>query len=418
MVAAHIPKAPTSGRVDLSGRDFTRHKYAWYSEWTESTPVLEGRISVLKMKLVTRYEDCRFVLSDPRFVRNRGLAKGKPGAGALPFPMPKSVAAVAKSMIYEDGTAHLRLRTLVNKAFRSHSVSVFEPRLTTMTEELLDGLEAAADREEHVDLVRGYARTIPTRVIAEMMGLSFEEAGQFDRSLRVLTEGFSGWGLIRTLLWDLRQTTRFVREIIERKSKQPGDDILTALIDVEEEGERLHEDELVAMVFLLMIAGFETTMHLITNGVRALIEHPAELERVLKDPALWDSAVDECVRFRGPVHGTKPQYPVEDVEVSGVLIPRGTAVMPLLGAANHDPRVFDHPEIFDVGRTPNHHLGFGFGVHFCLGKQLALMEARIALRGLFDRFPNTRLAVPSADLEIVNMPGWHRHAALPVTLVR
>jgi cytochrome P450 len=166
-----------------------------------------------------------------------------------------------------------------------------------------------------------------------------------------------------------------------------------------------------------MIAGFETTMHLIANGARVLIEHPAQLERLVKDPALWESAVDECVGLRGLAHATEPQYPVEDVEVSGVLIPRGTVVMPLIGAANRDPRIFDHPEMSDVGRTPNDHLGFGLGVPFCLRKQLALMEARIVLRGLFDRFPNTGLAVPSADLEIVNRPGWHRHAAPPGMLV-
>lgn len=412
------PPAPIGARIDLSGQDFTQHKYAWYSEWIESTPVLDGKISLLKLKLVTGYEDCRFVLSDPRFVRDRGLAKGKPGSGALPFPMPKSIAAVAKSMIYEDGEEHLRHRTLVNKAFTSRAVTDFEPRLAALTDELLGDLEGVANRGETVDLVAGYARTIPTRVIAEMMGLSFQEASGFERSLRVLTEGFSGWNLLRTMFWDLRATTRFVREVIERKRSEPGDDILTALIEVEDEGERLTEDALVAMVFLLMIAGFETTLHLITNGARVLVEHPDQLDRILKDPGLWDSAVDEIVRHRGPIHGTKPQYPTEDVEISGVTIPRGTAIMPLLGAANHDPQAFDHPELFDVSRTPNHHLGFGFGAHFCLGKQLALLEARAALRGLFERFPYLRLAVPSEDLEIVNMPGWHRHATLPVTLAR
>ncbi len=192
---------------------------------------------MVKLKLVIGYEDCRFVLLYPRFVRNRGLAKGKPGAGALLSPMPKSIAAVSKSMIYEGGAEPLRLRTFVNKAFRSHAVSAFEPRLTTLTEVLLGGLEGAADQEEPVDLVCGYTRMIPTSVIAEMMGLSFEEARKFDRSLGVLMEGFGGWGLIRTLFWDLRQTSRFVREIIERKRSESGDDILSALIYAEQ-GER------------------------------------------------------------------------------------------------------------------------------------------------------------------------------------
>jgi cytochrome P450 len=170
------------------------------------------------------------------------------------------------------------------------------------------------------------------------------------------------------------------------------------------------------MVFLLVVAGFETTMHLIANGVRTLLEHPEQLDRLRVDPGLWETAVDEIVRHRGPIHGTKPQYPTEDVTLHGYTMKRGTPVIPLLGAANHDPRAFERPEVFDVGRSPNHHLGFGFGAHYCLGRQLALMETRIALRRLFERHPDLRLAVPAERLELARMPAWHRHVRLPVQL--
>jgi cytochrome P450 len=170
------------------------------------------------------------------------------------------------------------------------------------------------------------------------------------------------------------------------------------------------------MVFLLIVAGFETTVHLITNGVVTLLEHPDQLERLRREPQLMDSAVEEIVRHRGPVHGTKMNYAVEDLTLCGEEIERGTPVVPLLGAANHDPEAFEKPEVFDIARDPNRHLGFGFGAHYCLGAQLARLETSIALRNLIDRNPNLRLAVPQETLKLQNMPLWHRYESLPVVL--
>ncbi len=150
--------------------------------------------------------------------------------------------------------------------------------------------------------------------------------------------------------------------------------------------------------------------------MRTLLEQPDQLERLRAEPELWDSAVEEIVRHRGPVHGTKPQYPREDVTLHGITIKRGAPIMPLLGAANHDPRAFENPDDFDIARSPNHHLGFGFGMHFCLGKQLAVMETRVALKNLVERTPNLRLAVDPSELELARLPGWHRYKALPVVL--
>lgn len=412
MSAAALPEFDASKPIDLGTRAFAQHKYAWYRWMLEEAPVCRGRISVMRLTLVSRYEDCRTVLGDERFVRSRGRAKGKPDAGPLPFPLPRSIAALARSMIYEDDPQHRRLRNLVSKAFTARAVGQLSARVEEIVGELLDGLAG----QGRVDLLEAYARPIPTRVIGEMMGVPREDVDAFGDRIGVLTDGFSGWRVLRTLFWDLRAVNLFVRELIARKRADPGDDILSELIAAEESGDRLSEDELVAMVFLLIVAGFETTLHAIVNGARTLLEHPDARDRLQAEPALWDSAVDEIVRFRGPVHGTKPQYPTEDVTLGGVTIARGTPVMPLLGAANHDPRAFEQPERFDIARTPNHHLGFGFGAHFCLGKQLALMETRVALARLFERFPRLALAVDPGQLRIVNAPGWHRHERLPVRL--
>jgi cytochrome P450 len=157
-------------------------------------------------------------------------------------------------------------------------------------------------------------------------------------------------------------------------------------------------------------------VHGITNGVVTLLDHPGQLERLRADPALWAPAVEEILRHRGPVQSTKPNYAREAVTLHGVTIPRGAAVLPLLGAANHDPRVHDDPQRFDVGRSPNHHLAFGHGIHYCLGAHLARAEMRIALRRLFERFPDLALGVRRDRLRLQAIPGWHRHDGLPVQL--
>jgi len=405
---AFDPRRP----IVLNDRDFIRRRDDWYRTLLEQAPVCRARISILRLFIVARYDDCRMVLSDERFVRNRGRAKGKPNASPVPFPLPRSIAALARTMILEDDPEHRRLRALVNQAFTARAVAKLSGRVQEISGRLLDGLAGS----EGVDLLEAYARPIPTRVIAEMVGLPESDMDTLEQSVRVLTKGFSGFHVLRTLLWDLRGVNRFFRELVARKRRQPGDDILSQLIAAEEGGDCLSEDELVAMVFLLIVAGFETTQHLITNGVRTLLEQPAQLDRLRADPALWDTGVDEIVRYRGPIHGTKPQYATEDVTIHGVTIPRGAPVMPLLGAANFDPRAFERPEEFDVARAPNHHLGFGFGMHYCLGRQLALMETRIALSNLFERFPALHLAVDPEALEIAPLPGWHRHVSLPVSV--
>ena len=413
MVAvAAEPPFDISKPLDLASQDFADRRYEWYRWLLEEAPVCRGKISVMKVDLVARYEDCRTVLRDPRFMRNRGRARGKAAAGPLPFPLPKSIAAIATSMIVQDDPEHRRLRNLVNKAFTPRAVGALEHRVESLSHELLDRCE----KKSRIDLIEDYARPIPSRVIAEMLGIPKRDMAPFEQGMQVLTRGFSGLAIVRTLLWDLRNTSRMVRDVIAHKRASPADDILSALIAAEEGGDRLSEDELLAMVFLLIIAGFETTQHLIGNSVRTLLEHPEALERLRAEPALWDTAVEELVRFRGPVHGTKMQWATEDVTLHGYTIKRGSPVMPMIAAGNMDPRAFDEPERFDITRHPNPHLGFGFGEHFCLGAQLARMETRVALKNLIERHPKLRLAVPPRELRIVNFPGWYRHAALPVEL--
>jgi cytochrome P450 len=396
--------------IDITSHEFIQNKDAYYRWLREEAPVYKGKLSIINVYLLSRYDDCVAMLKDPRFVRDRTTVTG--GRNRLPIPVPKAVALLARNMILADEPEHRRLRNLVHTAFTPRALARLEGRIERLTHELLD----AAEPQGRVDLMQVYALPIPVTVIKELVGVSDEDMPRFRSGVRVLSAGFTGWNFLRTIIWDLPATIRFVRELIARKRADPGDDILTGLIQADEAGERLSDDELVSMVMLLILAGYETTVHLITNSVVSLLLHPEQLARLRAEPELVGSAVEEVLRYYGPVQSTKPAYAREDVTIHGVTIPKGATVMPLLGAANHDPAVFERPEAFDITRTPNRHLGFGQGIHYCLGAPLARMETRIALRTLLERNPNLRLTMQPHELSVEPVPSWHRYAALPVVL--
>ena len=399
------PKLP----IDITGRAFQKDKYEYFKWMREHAPVCPARISVLRFTALSRYDDCVALTRDERFVRNRTTATG---GGRFPFPLPKGLALLSASMITEDEPNHGRLRRLVNQAFKPAAIAKMEGQVEELTSRLLDQIE----KRGTVDLLQEYAVPIPSGVIRLLMGMREQDMPRFQGTMRYLTQGFTGWRILRTVIWDLPSTVTFMREVIERKRAEPEDDILSDLIHAEEEGDRLNQDELLAMAFLLIVAGYETTSHLIVNAVLELLQHPDQLERLRADPELLSSAIEEVQRFRGPVQASKPYFALEDVEWHEVTIKKGSMVMPLFAAGNHDPSQFENPETFDIGRSPNHHLGFGHGIHFCLGAQLARLETRVALARLFERNPNLRLAVPPEDLKLSRLPGWHRYESLPVTL--
>ena len=401
--------------LNLSSKEFTDNKYAYYKWLRENDPVHKGKMmGIMGAYFLTRYDDCVAMLKDSRFVRNRTTATG--GGGRMPFPLPKSVNLLINSMINEDEPNHRRLRGLVHKAFTPRQLTRLEGRVETLTAELLDKAEKEMQEQGQVELMEAFARPIPVTVIAEMVGVKVEDIPEFAGFVDALTDGLSGFKLVKTIAFDLPQATKFVRGLIDRKRANPGEDILTALIEAEEEGEKLSEDELVAMIFLLIIAGHETTYNLITNATYALLTHPDQLARLRDDMSLIDSTIEEVLRFNGPLYATKPEYTTEDVTLRGVTIPKGSTVMPLLGSGNHDPNVFENPEVFDITRSPNRHLGFGQGIHYCLGAPLARLETKIAIQRLFERNPNLRLAVDPGELELAARPGWHQYKAMPVML--
>ncbi len=395
--------------VSIMSKQFHANKAEYFQLLLEQDPVHQGRMmGPVKTTFLSKYEDCVAMLKDPRFVRDRRKAGGKT---KMPIPLPKGVQAMTQSMILEDDPEHYRLRNLVHKAFTPKRLRYLDGRIDEITNELLDSLEPQGT----VELTKHYSLPIPVTVIQEMLGIDPEDMPMFQNGLKALTDGMSGITILRTFVWDMPKVTKFTEYVIDKKRANPGDDILTALVEAEEDGDRLSQQELIAMVYLLIFAGFETTVHLISNAVLTLLQHPEQLALLRGNMELMDSAVEEILRFAGPIESTKPQYAAEDVEIRGKLIKKGTMVMPLFGAANRDPDVFENPNTFDITRQNNKHLGFGQGIHYCLGAPLARMEAKKALINLLTRNPNLQLAIPESEIEWQRVPAWHRLKQLPVT---
>jgi cytochrome P450 PksS len=267
-------------------------------------------------------------------------------------------------------------------------------------EELADELLDAARRRGRIDLIRDYALPLPSTIIAEMLGVPAEDRHAFHRaSSALISAASSSWAMVKAVpnAWSL---LRYIRRIVRKRRADPRDDLVSALARAEEAGDRLSEDELLAMIFLLLVAGHETTVNLIGNGVLALLEHPDQMDRLRSDPALIRPAVEELLRYSCPVEMATERYASEDVTIAGATIPRGSMVFAVIASANRDDRQFADPDRLDLTREPNRHLAFGLGPHFCLGAPLARLEGQIAIDTLLRRAPGLRLAPPP------DLPRW------------
>jgi cytochrome P450 len=249
-----------------------------------------------------------------------------------------------------------------------------------------------------MDLIHAYALQIPTTIIAEMLGVPVKDRLKFHRwSSAGVSSSSSRFGMLKAIPY-IMAFVRYVRLLVKARRVKPEDDLISALARAEEAGDQLSEDELLAMIVLLLVAGHETTVNLIGNGALALLEHPDQLSRLHNDPALIKSAVEELLRYNGPLETATERYPREDTAVAGITIPRGELVLAMLASANRDEQQFEHADRLDLGREPNPHVAFGYGVHYCLGASLARLEGQIAIATLLRRMPNLKLAMPSNAL--------------------
>jgi cytochrome P450 len=341
--------------------------------------------------LVTGYEETHQLLSDSRF----GEAAGRGGRIRLSRSHregPEQLLGRVDTMLSTEPPDHTRLRKLVSKAFTPRSIEEQRPRIQAIVDELLDAIE-----ETEFDLVQTLAWPLPVIVIAEMLGIPREDRERFKRWSDAMIATLGGdYSLLAEARRSNEELVEYVSAIMEDRRRDPQADLISRLVAAEEEGSQLSEDEILGTIALLLVAGNETTTHLISSGMLALFRHPAELERLRDDPALIPSAVEEFLRFCGPVHTTR-RLALVDAELGGVSIARGEIIIAILSAANRDPAKYAHPDRFDITRNPTDSVAFGDGIHFCLGAPLARVEAQIAVSSLLQRYPRMQLADPAPE---------------------
>jgi cytochrome P450 PksS len=374
---------------NLASAQFKADPYPFYARLRAEAPV--HRVTLPDGQtawLVTRYDDVVTVLKDERFAKDRHNALSKEQMARQPW-IPAFARPLSRNMLDLDDPHHARLRGLVHKAFTPRLVEQMRERIQILTDRLLDRTRGRG----RMDLIRDYAQPLPTTIIAEMLGVPPAHRHRFQRwSSTLVAIGASRWGILLSIphVWLF---LRYTRRLIQARRAQPQGDLVSALVQAEEAGSHLNEDELVAMIVLLLVAGHETTVNLIGNGTLALLQHPHELQRLQRDPALVRPAVEELLRFASPVETSTERYARQDVTIAGVTIPRGEMVFAVIASANRDERQFPDPDKLDITREPNKHLAFGLGAHYCLGAALARMEGQIALGTLLRRVPGLRLAV-------------------------
>lgn len=375
-------------RVDLFDPSFKADPYPTYARLRSSAPVYRAALPDGRgVWLITRYDDVLAVLKDQRFVKDWRGALTPEQLAQVP-PIPEVMKPLSQNMLDTDPPDHERLRALVSKAFTPRLIERLRPRVQAISDGLLDAVQ---DRGE-MDLIDDYAFPLPITVIAELLGVPAEDRNNFREWSDAAVSGNASQEYMEQILIPHMQAfTDYLRALFEEKRSNPKDDLVSALVRAEEAGDRLSEDELLGMVFLLLVAGHETTVNLIGNGVLALLQHPDQLRKLKEDPSLIKPAVEELLRYDGPVETSTERFAREDVEIGGQVIPRGEMVLVVLAAADHDPERFPDPDELDITRTDNRHLAFGKGIHHCLGAPLARMEGQIAISTLLRRMPNLRL---------------------------
>jgi cytochrome P450 len=401
---------------DLTSQAFKRDPFPTLARMRELGPVLRVRFPLFgKVWMATTYDAVNDLLRDHhRFVQSP-LTAGNRWMGAILRWLPRDLQPLATNMLLRDPPDHRRLRSLVDQAFQRQSVEALRPRLEALADEALDRLATQAARSPGgVDLLAHFARPFPLAVICEMLGLPPEDRPRFTRWAASFSTASSVLGIFRGLLLGVRKLMRYCREEFRRQTRQPRGGLMAALIEAEEAGDRLSEDELVAMVFLLLAAGHETTLHQISLSVLTLLDHPQQLGELTADWSLADSAAQELLRYISFAQVSKPRYARADTEFHGQPIRCGQMLFACLAAANSDPCVFADPERLDLHRQPNRHLAFGAGIHVCLGAKLARVETAIALERLFTRFPQLRLAIPRSQIRFHARIGTRALVALPV----
>ncbi|MFC4502363.1 MULTISPECIES: cytochrome P450 family protein [Streptomyces] len=367
--------------VDLA--ELVADPYATYGRLREAGPVHRFTgTDGLPAWLVTRYDDVRQALADPRLSLDKRNAK--PG-GYRGLALPPALDA---NLLNMDPPDHTRIRRLVSRAFTPRRTALLREPIRKTAHSLLDAIAA----DGRADLIASYAAPLPIAVICDLLGVAEDDRLDF----RSWTDALVVPDPARPdrAKEAVRGLLAYFTRLLTDKRAAPADDLLSALIAVRDEEDRLSEDELMSLAFLILIAGYENTVHLIGNATLALLRHPGRLAELRADPGRLGPAVEELARYDGPVPLAIRRFPTEDVVIGGVTVPAGETVLLSLAAAHRDPRRFSEPDRLDLDRDATGHLALGHGIHYCVGAPLARTETEIALAVLLERFPRLALDVP------------------------
>ena len=373
---------------------FRLDPYPLYKRLREEEPIHESAFGGL---VFSRYADCVAIVKDRRSssdARNSDAYEQMRKQGIVDAD---EQVLNTQPFLFLDPPDHTRLRGLVSKAFTPKVVERLRPRIRELVDSLLD---AAAERGS-LEIIEDLAYPLPVNVICEMLGVPRDDHERFKEWSREAARSLDPEEVLAPEVQERRTKTiesfaQYFRDLIEERRRKPRHDLIDDLIAAEEEGDKLSEEELLSTCILLLVAGHETTVNLIGNGMLALLRHPDQLERLRSEPALTHSAVEELLRYDPPVQLTG-RTALEDMEIGGATIKKGGQSILLLASADRDPEQFDNPEQLDIAREDNRHLAFGFGIHACLGAPLARVEGAIAFRRIVDRFRGLRLLTEAPD---------------------
>ncbi len=358
---------------DLTSSAFIEDPYRTYEQLRQKDPV--HRMRLIEAWALTRYEDVQDVLAD-----HKRFTNAERNYDYMQY----------RTFLDLDPPDHTRLRGLVSKAFTPRAVRELGPRIQELVDELLDAVAG----KSRIDLISDFAFPLPVIVIAEMLGVPAQDRARFREwsdDIALSVNPLLNSEQIERVQQATEELFEYFEGIIEQRRQAPQNDMISALLAAEEEGDRLTHEELLSTLMLLLVAGNETTRNLIGNGMLALLKNPAQLQRLRQHPELLDPAISELLRYDSPVQ-MDARNAIDDVEIGGKRIAAGQRILAIVGAANRDPQIFANPDELDIGRDEVSHLSFGRGIHYCLGSPLAILEGRIAFSSLLDRYSSIRLA--------------------------
>jgi cytochrome P450 len=394
-------------RVDFTSQEYLRNPAAGLARLRASGPVVEVRLPLIGRIWMTTTQ----ALADRVLKDSETFTLRKDGSVAgMRWWVPGIFRTLANNMLTFDEPDHTRLRAIVDEAFRRRAILDMEPRILAIADELADELFADGSP---ADLVGRYARKLPLCVICELLGLPPADQPKFIAWAGSVTRVSGAFDLLR-MLPRLAAMKRYLEQRLETARQLGGTGLIAELVRVEKEGGQISRDEMVAMVFLLLFAGHETTTHLISGSVFELLKRPSLRDWLAADWSRADLAIEEFLRFISPVQFSKPRWVRKTIDLGGVRLESGDRIMAMLAAANMDPAANEDPETLVLDRRPNRHMAFGTGIHFCLGHQLARIEGKCAIKALFRRWPNLTLAVDPSAVRWRKRPGLRAIECLPV----